>query len=140
MGTQDDDFLTWAFTQLRRAGGRRTKGRVAVLTYLAGGGPGRHLSVDQIHLATAGELDRVTIYRTLQTLTRDGVLHCVPGRRSLMFGPSRHSHGHLACGHCGTVIDSAPEAWGEPSSAHLGTFDMDPSGLVAYGRCDGCRR
>jgi len=121
-----------------------TAGRVAVLSVLL-------VSTDPLPLrdilsrvSTAGvPVDRVTVYRTLRLLHREGLLYRVgdgtPGGR---FGANRtDSSGglvqvHFKCLHCG-LLSGLPNV--EPPVTRLpGGFEPYEQNLLITGRCATC--
>jgi Fur family transcriptional regulator, ferric uptake regulator len=99
---------TLAEQWLRRAGLRRTPVRVGVIEVLTRSG--RPMSVPQI-LGRMKGVDSVTVYRTLNTFSRKGLVHRVRGEdRSWLYAASDengsedvHRHPHFVCEACGRV-------------------------------------
>lgn len=124
---------------LRRAGLRRTPARVAVLGRVEDlGRPATHAE-----LAADLDLDRVTLYRTLDALADAGLVHRVLG----VDGVWRHcaqpqtdgcpgNHVHFQCTACGAVrclLDQPLPRVRVPDGAVV-----HGRSLVAWGLCPGC--
>ena len=62
---------------IRATGARVTQGRILVLEVLQQAG--RALTHHEIEAAVAGPLDRVTVYRVLDWLTRQQIIDTIPG-------------------------------------------------------------
>lgn len=129
---------------LRSKGLRQTRARKAVLELLDRAG--RPLSQHEIAGSpeTRG-FDRVTLYRTLATLQKVGLLHRIQGidgvwrfrSHSAHPGACAGNHIHFLCLEC-SQMDCLPEQplpWiREPEGAEV--LGMQ---LVVYGRCAACR-
>jgi Fur family ferric uptake transcriptional regulator len=98
--------------RLRRAGLRVTGTRLRVIRALQSGDT--PLNAQEIVGRLGDEVDRVTVYRTLNTLVDRGIAHRVnPGDRVFRFGlspgvgagagGSAHGHPHFVCDECGAV-------------------------------------
>jgi Fur family ferric uptake transcriptional regulator/Fur family zinc uptake transcriptional regulator len=129
---------------LDAAGLRRTKARALVLEML--NSVDRPLSHQEIAAAPdIGSLDRVTLYRTLTTLQRAGLLHRVQGVDGVWrfrghrtrTGKCGGNHIHFLCLECGRM-SCLPEQslpWvKEPEGAEV--FGKQ---LVVYGLCATCK-
>jgi Fur family ferric uptake transcriptional regulator len=139
--------LTAAEATLRRAGLRRTPVRVGVIQLLARGG--RPLSVPQI-LGKLKGVDSVTVYRTLGTFARKGLVHRVRGEdRSWMYalgagrddGGPQHRHPHFVCESCGKVecLEQAEIPRGFVQSLGVGAgYAVSYSEVVLHGVCPRC--
>lgn len=101
-------------TLLAQRGLRRTAARVGVLEALRDAdGP---LEASKVLRQLGHDADRVTVYRTLQTLVDRGLVHRVQGDdgvRRYALGPvgdDGHHHVHFECEQCGRVecLESAP--------------------------------
>ena len=100
-----------AETQLRLAGVRATTVRIAVLAVLLGA---RNALTHLELLARLPGTDRVTLYRTLESLINAGLAHKIPGSdRAVLYGAgatsnadhaATHQHGHFQCTGCGKVF------------------------------------
>lgn len=116
-----DPTLDTARARLRGVGSRVTTARVRVLAVLmASGQPLSHHDIEQA-LSSTADFDRVTLYRVLEWLVRQGLAHRVAGNdRAWRFsvvgdqprmgvaagagvkaGHDRHAHFH--CNDCGKV-------------------------------------
>lgn len=95
-----------ARTMLKTASLYCTKGRVAILKVLLKAG--KPLSHDQItRLSGPGQFDKVTIYRTLESLLKVGLVHkAFVDKRARHFELARNCtehqcHPHFTCTRCG---------------------------------------
>lgn len=127
---------------IRRTGHRQTRTRVAVLALLLGeGGAVTHQELFE-RLGREEGVDRVTLYRVLDWLETQGLIHRMLGDdRSWRFSPvagrARHSHAHFECRHCGKVFClqelSAPRRLRLPAG-----FRSDEVDLTVKGLCPAC--
>ncbi len=144
---------------LRSARLRVTDVRVQVLEVLGGlgKGQGRGQAIDAAEVvARLPEADRVTVYRTLNTLVEAGLVHRVdPGDRRFRYGLTDHAHcspghhdhehPHLICDACGATqcLDDAlvtiqsrsggagqARRWGHIRQQHV----------TLHGTCEGCMK
>lgn len=94
---------------IRRTGGRVTTARARVLTTLLHSERAlTHLEIAE-RLSHDGELDRVTLYRTLDWLVEQALAHRVADEdRTWRFNASPsgeiHEHAHFKCTQCGQVF------------------------------------
>jgi Fe2+ or Zn2+ uptake regulation protein len=141
--------LTVAEGVLRTAGLRRTPVRVGVIQVLSRGG-GRPMSVPQI-LGKLKDVDSVTVYRTLGTFARKGLVHRVRGedrgwRYALGGGAEdhdapQHRHPHFVCESCGRVecLAQAEIPRGFVQSLGVGDdYAVSYSEVVLHGVCPRC--
>jgi len=130
---------------IRLAGLRRTRARQVVLEVL--NGADRPLSHQEIAAhSEAVSLDRVTLYRTLKTLEKAGLLHRVKGIdgvwrfRGHGRGEGKHAgnHIHFLCLEC-SRMSCLPE---QPLPWVVGPDGAEVFGkqLVVYGLCAECAR
>lgn len=129
---------------LRRAGLRRTPVRVGVVETLSRAG--RPMSVPQI-LGKLKGVDSVTVYRTLNTFVKKGLVHRVKSDdRSWMYamGPklAEHEHPHFVCESCGKVEcleDSViPDSFVKSLSVDRDYRVTYPE-VVLHGTCPTCK-
>jgi Fur family transcriptional regulator, ferric uptake regulator len=95
---------------LKAAHASATQGRIAVFTHLASGGP---KSVGELAHSLRKEVDRATVYRTIELFERLGIVNRIwhgfkhQIELSEVFTPHHH---HAQCQQCGRTIDiSSPE-------------------------------
>lgn len=96
-------------TLLKRAGLRLTPVRLGVLDVLAR--TNRPMAVPEVLEKLPDRTDAVTVYRTLNTFTREKLVHRVRGEdRTWRYalgdpGPAStpHAHAHFVCDECGNV-------------------------------------
>jgi len=131
---------------LRERGYKLTPQRRAVL---------RAIALARSHLSSAEIYDRVkqqhpgiglvTVYRTLETLSKLGVIcemHTRGSSRSyLMRKPVEHHH-HLICSECGVVVDFTDCGLGglEDKLSRETGFKMEGHLLELVGRCPDCQK
>jgi len=104
-----------------------------------------HPSADQIFDAVESRLPgiaRTTVYRTLEHLTRMGLITraCHPGRVA-RFDPRIELHHHLVCLHCNDFIDFDDERLNRlpmPDTTAFG-FEISDYGVQLRGICKSCR-
>jgi len=96
-----------AETLIRATGARLTRPRTRVLEFLLEAG--RPLTHHEIHDQLPGEaLDAVTLYRVLEWLTQNGLVHRIAGadqvwRFGTGVGAQDHDHAHFQCTNCDSV-------------------------------------
>jgi Fur family ferric uptake transcriptional regulator len=127
---------------LRDRGERMTIARRALLEVLAGAHG--HLSAEEILAAVQRqhpEIHRATVYRTLETLDRLGIVeHTHLGHGPAAYHLADDVHQHLVCEVCGAVVEV-------PSTLFRGIeqrlqrdygFVMRPFHFAVVGRCRRC--
>jgi Fe2+ or Zn2+ uptake regulation protein len=131
---------------LREAGLRRTPMRLNVLKIISA--DGQPLSAPQIMERFADKIDRVTLYRTVNTLTRKRLLHRVRGDDQIWRygigdrkGP-RHEHAHFVCDECGTVecLSDTPAPQPAKRQGVRRGYRVEYSELLVHGTCPDCGR
>jgi Fur family transcriptional regulator, ferric uptake regulator len=132
---------------LQGAGLKRTKIRLAVFNILAQNG--QPLSAPQILDRLPAGIDRVTLYRTLNTLTNKKLLHRVRGGDQIwrygmgdLDAAARHGHAHFVCDKCGTVECLSDTPVSEDASKRSGVragYRVDYSEVLVHGACPDCR-
>jgi Fur family ferric uptake transcriptional regulator len=134
---------------LHGAGLRRTPMRVDVMNILAR--EGQPLSASQILERFADGIDKVTLYRTLNTLTQKKLLHRVRGDDQIWRygmgnpkGTARHEHAHFVCDECGTVEclsdNPVPEKKVVKKSGVRPGYRVEYSEVLVHGTCPDCSR
>jgi Fur family ferric uptake transcriptional regulator len=100
-----------AHAMLAQRDARPTKARIAVLSVLLAGREALTHHEIENRLSTAGEVDRVTLYRVLEWLTAHGLAHKLSADdRVWRFAAAGHghaggdAHAHFECRECGKVI------------------------------------
>jgi Fur family ferric uptake transcriptional regulator len=98
-----------AESMIRAIGARLTRPRVEILKVLLAAE--RALSHHEVEgrISRSLGVDRVTIYRVLDWLNREGLAHKISGedrvwRYNAAEGTHSEAHAHFQCGGCGTVI------------------------------------
>ena len=141
---------------LRRANLRATTARVAVVRLLSQT-PQALDAQDIERRLDAAATDRVTIYRTLNSLVDAGLAHRVdPGDRVFRYSLTDHSrcsderhqheHPHVVCDLCGRVecLDDAKvlirPAKGSRGEATARSFRVSQQKILLHGTCERCDR
>lgn len=109
--TSAEDPRVRAEATIRATGARVTQGRIQVLQVLqrAGRALTHHEIESLVEAAAAAPLDRVTVYRVLDWLTREQIAHKIPGddrvsRFTIAGEKQAHHHAHFQCTDCSQVI------------------------------------
>lgn len=140
-----DERLHWFETTLEQAGMRRTLPRRILLRLLAASE--RPLSAQEIFEETSEDINLVTIYRTLNDLTRLGLLNRIEFGEGFYRYEAASSptdtdhHHHLVCDRCGTIadfsgcmVDSMLEQTPLPNN-----FRVSSHTLTLHGTCEECQ-
>ena len=94
---------------LKQSGLSTTESRKAILQlFLESNGALEHAVIEK---KTKEQFDRVTIYRTLQTFQKNGIIHTIPSTDNVVRyalcqnecseGHHHDNHIHFVCDHCG---------------------------------------
>jgi Fur family ferric uptake transcriptional regulator len=134
---------------LKSSGLRRTPVRMGVLKVLAGGH--RPLDAAEIIAKLPSDIDRVTVYRTLNTFVRKRLIHRVRGEdRSWRYAAGaqstspravKHQHPHFVCDDCGDVqclSDSQIPGNFVKSMKIESDYRVDYPEVVLHGSCPKC--
>ncbi|MBR3446345.1 MAG: transcriptional repressor [Oscillospiraceae bacterium] len=139
---------------MQRKGGYQTRQKAVILAYLETH-PERHVTAAELlHALTENgtPMGVATIYRQLEKLEQEGLVRRYSlddrGSACWQYGGEEakagtcHSHFHLKCTECGTLIhldcDHLHEIAHHVASDH--GFCIDPSRTVFYGICEACRK
>lgn len=138
---------------MQRKGGYQTKQKALILAYLETH-PERHVTAAELlHALTENgtPMGAATIYRQLEKLEQEGLVRRYSlddrGSACWQYGGEEaragtcHSHFHLKCTECGTLIHLDCEHLHEIAH-HVENdhgFCIDPSRTVFYGICESCR-
>lgn len=108
-----------------------------------------HLSADDIYILTKEkypEIGIATIYRTLELFADLGIVHKLEfgdgcSRYEFNTGEERHSHHHLICQKCGTIIEFNDDLLEdlEEIIARESKFKITDHCLRFYGYCEKCQ-
>lgn len=131
-----------ALAALRRAGGRITAGRRAIVNAVLAGDD-HHVTVDEL----AARLQRdnpslapSTVYRTLEALEGVGYVTRVDlGQGRAVYHPSDHVHHHLVCTGCGALVELGHDDVRDLARRleRRTGFALDQH-LTLYGTCPDC--
>ncbi|WP_433294295.1 Fur family transcriptional regulator [Actinoplanes sp. CA-030573] len=126
-----------------RAGGRRwTFAKNAIVGTLMDAE--RHLSPRRIYetlLPAHPQLDHSTVYRALQVLVDEGVVHSLDRRGEARYGLADRPHHHVVCGDCGRVAEVAAADGVQELLTMVGSrtgFSFAGQSLTLTGRCARC--
>jgi Fur family transcriptional regulator, ferric uptake regulator len=149
-----DEVLTARATALLRAADQRVTGPRVALLGLIIAADGEHLSADALIEQLAGNdppIHRATVYRTLEGLTKVGVLRHVHLDRGLTAyhlvertprsaDHARPQHLHAQCSSCGRVTDLPAHVLGDTAIRirRVSGFRLDASHVALSGRCRDC--
>ncbi|MBL8747372.1 MAG: transcriptional repressor [Phycisphaerae bacterium] len=95
-------------------------------------------------VAKLGPTDRVTVYRTLNSLVELGIAHRVdPGDRTWRFGllaKDHHQHAHFVCDDCGSIrcLDEALITVSMKGRAASDRFKVKQQDVYLHGTCEAC--
>lgn len=132
-----------AETLIRATGARLTKPRTRVLAFLIR--DGGTLTHQEIHDRLDGEpVDAVTLYRVLEWLTANGLLHRITAangvwRFTAHAGGQGHEHAHFQCTRCDsmTCLDDMPL----PAQVNMPAgFTREEMDFLIKGLCARCSR
>lgn len=136
------DRVNTILTGLRARGERVTTARRALIAALAAAGD--HRTADELAAEVAHahpEVHRATIYRTLDTLRRLGVVeHTHLGHGPAVYHLADEMHQHLVCELCGSVAE-VPTAIFRPLERSLQRdygFALSSRHFALVGRCQRC--
>lgn len=157
----EQDVLAVARAQLRSSGLRATGARIRVLAELAAAGDLlSHHDLEQVLGRGSGGIDRVTLYRVLDSLVECGLAHRVAGgdrvwrfgctlenraapNPGIAAGEAREAHerhAHFQCSDCGKVVCLREMPAVRPRRALRVPRGYRPETveLTVKGRCPGC--
>jgi Fur family ferric uptake transcriptional regulator len=135
-------FKDAAEAMLTRAGVRLTRARIEVLAVLLGAERALTHHEVESRIGRAPAIDRVTVYRVLDWLSREGYAHKIAGddrvwRYNAAEDPHEQAHAHFQCARCGTVI--CLEDVDEPARVRVPKgFVLHQVELTAKGYCATC--
>lgn len=119
-----------------------TESRKKVLAlFLKSKGALEHSSIEK----SAGALDRVTIYRTLQCFMEKGLIHTIPSDdnsikyalcKNCEHGHHQHNHVHFVCEKCGTT--TCMEEINVPKVSLPRNYLIRETEVVIKGECASC--
>jgi Fur family ferric uptake transcriptional regulator len=135
-----------AESQIRATGARVTRQRVLVLDFLLGQKKSLTHHEIQTHLAKTAheELDSVTLYRVLEWLTENELIHRIAGadqvwRFSAGAGHHAHEHAHFQCIKCEQVTCFTDVALPRKIKLPDG-FQTQEIDFLINGTCASCNR
>jgi Fur family peroxide stress response transcriptional regulator len=128
---------------LRASGLRATPQRLAIVREVLGR---NHPTAAEVYEAVRGEFPTMglgTVYATLNTMTRRGLLNPLQVAEAVRFDSNVSPHANLICESCGTIMDfddcgDVLEQLRERTAAGVG-FAFAAERLDLYGTCASCR-
>lgn len=138
-----DERLGALLGVLRANGMRITVTRRAILESLVATGP--HVTAEELVTHVRGrhpEVHESTVYRTLDRLTRLGVVdHVHLGHGRAVFHVPGEAHQHLHCDSCGAVVEAPDELFTELVRAveERYGFALELDHFALGGCCQACR-
>lgn len=128
---------------MKQHGLRKTDMRIRVLELFQG--EDTALSHPRIEQAL-GDVDRVTLYRTLRTFEQKGIIHrAIDGTETAKYALCGHQcseashvdqHAHFHCSDCGETF--CVDHLEVPTVQVPGGFEVESAHLVVKGRCQAC--
>ncbi|MDX2116318.1 MAG: Fur family transcriptional regulator [Planctomycetota bacterium] len=137
----DPDF--WR-SRLREAGLRVTGARVDILRILHGAPLPLTAGEAFAAIEALGPADRVTVYRTLNSLVESGIAHRVdPGDRVWRYGlvaGEHHHHAHFVCDACGELrcLSDAMITVSMKGREKPDRFKITQQDVYLHGTCETC--
>lgn len=129
---------------IRATGARVTQGRIQVLSVLQQADRALTHHEVEARVLAAAPLDRVTIYRVLDWLTREQIAHKIPGddrvwRFTIAGRQQAHQHAHFQCTDCSQVIclDDVPSTLRPRLPAGYRSVGVE---VTVKGQCRACVR
>ncbi len=128
--------------QLRRAGFRATRQRIALLGVLEG--TASPLAVEDIVRASRAAFDTATAYRMLESFREAGLVKRIDlaQGRALYESSGRHHH-HALCTECGKIVDveaCLPKSLDEQVRKAAGFAQIRDHALEFFGLCTRCAK
>jgi Fur family ferric uptake transcriptional regulator len=136
------DTAFWS-TKLRNAGLRVTRSRLAVVQALVEA-PTPSSALDVLATIGGAELDRVTVYRTLNSLVDHGLAHRIdPGDRIWRYGligEAHEEHAHFVCDACGEIkcLEDAMIRVTMKGGKEPENFTVTQRDVYLHGTCERC--
>lgn len=142
MGTRSFDQSYWS-DRLRQAGLRVTRSRLDVIESLVLS-PVPSSALDVLGSLSGRSLDRVTVYRTLNSLVEHGLAHRIdPGDRVWRYGllgEEHNEHAHFVCDACGNIrcLEDATIRVSIRGSQDSERFKVTQRDVYLHGTCEKC--
>jgi Fur family transcriptional regulator, peroxide stress response regulator len=131
-----------AHARLREAGLRLTPQRRAVIEVLSGNTS--HPTVESVAESVGSRMPGMslsTVYKVLHELADLGLVRKVDAPGAMRFDPDMHEHLHVACGTCGTLVDTPlqPEVRDAiERAASIRGVSVHSVDILVHGTCEGC--
>ena len=141
MADDSQDRLNAIREQVRASGRRWTFAKNAIVATLLD--TQGHLSPRHIHeilLLRHPHLDQSTVYRALQVLAGEGIVHHLERPGEARYGLAERPHHHVVCADCGNITEVADDQVRELLML-IGSrtgFSFAGQSLTLTGRCETC--
>ena len=131
-----------AYAKLRKLGLRLTPQRMAIAKCVLASDT--HPTAEEVYLRIRAEYPTIslaTVYSTLDTLVRAGMLQAVNTREVVRYDSHPGLHINLICLNCGTIIDVDDEGIAGIAKDRAGRyrFHIVDQQYSVYGYCEDCR-
>lgn len=129
--------------RLHKAGLRVTRSRLDVIQSLTAS-PVPSSALDVLSSLSGRSLDRVTVYRTLNSLVDHGLAHRIdPGDRVWRYGllgDAHTEHAHFVCDECGNIscLEDATIRVSIKGSKESERFKVTQRDVYLHGTCEKC--
>ncbi len=101
-----------------------------------------HPTVETVYIALKNQnpsLSKTTIYNTVETLTKAGLVRVVRVKEGdARLDGHTEQHGHFLCHECNSIFDFDLDGCKIPDSLH--EFLLEDIDVIASGVCDSCRK
>lgn len=130
--------------RLRESGLRITSARIDILRTLHESALPMTAQDVLTSIESRGPADRVTVYRTLNSLVETGIAHKVdPGDRVWRYGllaADHHQHAHFVCDACGTIrcLEDALITVNHKGKIGGDRFKVKQQDVYLHGTCETC--
>jgi Fur family peroxide stress response transcriptional regulator len=137
-----DGRVDEAYARLRKLGLRLTPQRMAIAKCVLD--TDAHPTAEEVYLKIRPEYSTIslaTVYSTLDTLVRAGVVQAVNTREVVRYDSNASQHINLICLNCSKVIDVDDEVMAGVAKDKAGKYRFHIVGqqYMVYGYCQDCR-
>lgn len=142
MQLKQTDVVQTVISRLSEKDIRLTPQRISVYSFLLENMT--HPTVDAVFIALKEgnpSLSKTTIYNTVETLTKAGLIRTVKmGEGEVRLDGCMEKHGHFFCRNCHEIFDISLDGCHAPESLLERGFEMEEFDVRATGLCGLCRR
>jgi Fur family peroxide stress response transcriptional regulator len=137
-----DGRVDEAYARLRKLGLRLTPQRMAIAKCVLD--TDVHPTAEEVYLKIRPEYPTIslaTVYSTLDTLVRAGVVQAVNTREVVRYDSHASQHINLICLNCGRIVDVDDEVMAGVAKEKAGKyrFHIVDQQYTVYGYCQDCR-